>query len=544
MFEGDVTSLDATELLASVAEHHAERTLRDARLLLHAVHFADLNNPDTLPGGRPDQRDGRERAIVVGGAGCPPISEFAAAEFGAMLGISAGAAMAYIGQALALRHRFPRIWAKVHAGEAIAWRACKVATACLELSEEAAAIVDAEVVGVINSVTPIRLGNIIKAAIKEADPEAARAAAEQKARERGVYIGRSDEHGTKSIYILAATGDVIHFNATVDLIAQALKTVGDTNPLRLRRARAIGILANPTQAAALLKAAHHLQSQPTPEDPATTPTADTPAPSGATAHPPAPDASAPSPGAPIQDGNTSDAGEWWMREPDDEADRDEPPPGRTPAWPSDEVLANNATDDGDGELMDAAARRALNATLANLDGINSKSSTQTSGKAVVYVHLTDHALAAGNGVLRVEGVGPLIAEQLTELIGHRPYIVKPVIDLNRRINVNAYEIPHRLREQLKLIHPVEQFPYGNAETTLTTDLDHIRPYKPGGPPGQTSTTNLAPLRRFTHRLKTHGRWKVRRLDDGALEWTTPHQFVFRVDHNGTRRVHPDWSALR
>ena len=45
----------------------------------------------------------------------------------------------------------------------------------------------------------------------------------------------------------------------------------------------------------------------------------------------------------------------------------------------------------------------LNATLANLDGINSKSSTQTSGKAVVYVHLTDHALAAGNGVLRVEG---------------------------------------------------------------------------------------------------------------------------------------------
>jgi len=155
------------------------------------------------------------------------------------------------------------------------------------------------------------------------------------------------------------------------------------------------------------------------------------------------------------------------------------------------------------------------------------------GGTVVYVHLTDQTLATGTGVLRVENLGPLLADQLAELIGHRPYIVKPVIDLNRKISVDAYEIPARIRERIKLTYPVEQFPYGTAHTTNTTDLDHIQPYDLLGPPRQTSTTNLAPLRRFTHRLKTHGRWQVRRLEDGALEWTSPHRFTFRVDHNGT-----------
>ncbi|MDX6239190.1 MAG: hypothetical protein QOG10_4005, partial [Kribbellaceae bacterium] len=35
-------------------------------------------------------------------------------------------------------------------------------------------------------------------------------------------------------------------------------------------------------------------------------------------------------------------------------------------------------------------------------------------------------------------------------------------------------------------------------------------------------------------------WPVRRLDDGAREWVSPHGFKFRVDHTGTHpvRTHP------
>jgi hypothetical protein len=159
------------------------------------------------------------------------------------------------------------------------------------------------------------------------------------------------------------------------------------------------------------------------------------------------------------------------------------------------------------------------------------------GKTEIYVHLTDHTLATGAGVLRVEGLGPLLADQLAELVGHGPYVVKPVIDLNDAVSVDAYEIPDRIRERVKLIHPVEVFPYGTRETNRTMDLDHIQPYDPLGPPGQTSTHNLAPLGRFTHRVKTHARgWNVRRLDHKTIEWNTPNGFTFHVDPTGTRRV--------
>ncbi|WP_255511383.1 MULTISPECIES: hypothetical protein [Kribbella] len=39
-------------------------------------------------------------------------------------------------------------------------------------------------------------------------------------------------------------------------------------------------------------------------------------------------------------------------------------------------------------------------------------------------------------------------------------------------------------------------------------------------------------------MKTHGGWRVRRLADGALEWTTKYGFKFRVDHTGTHPL-PD-----
>ena len=162
------------------------------------------------------------------------------------------------------------------------------------------------------------------------------------------------------------------------------------------------------------------------------------------------------------------------------------------------------------------------------------------GQTEVVVHLTDHTLAYGTGVLRAETIGPLLAAQLTELIGYGPYTVKPVIDLNDdAVSVDAYEIPTRIRERVRLMYPVELFPYGTRETTSTIDLDHIEPYDPHGPTGQTSTANLAPLGRFGHRVKTHARgWSVRRIDDRTLEWRTPHGFIFHVDPDGTHRVDP------
>ncbi|TCO33491.1 uncharacterized protein DUF222 [Kribbella steppae] len=579
MFDGDLASLSTTDLLESAAEHRAEENRCAARRLEHAQIFADRHHPDLRPA-RPARRscDGRERAIVLGGDGCPEIAEFAIAEFGLVVGISAAAAARYIGQALALRHRFPFTWAKVQSGEATPWRATRIADACLKLSEGAARYVDQRVAGLIDSITPYRLEKIVNAAKAHTDPDRARAEADAKARERGVFVGRTDEHGTKTVYIRAASGAVIRYNASITSIAEALMTLGDTRTLQHRRADAIEIMADPHYMIELLLQAHqHSLRHPTQD---TTPTP-TPTPDHRP-EPPTPPAAAVGPNtgsSRADEGLLSD----WVNAcgepgPDDEADRDAPHPSTSDLpdpldIPFKDVVEpfdpGLRVDRGDGDVsaifdpatgdaaaadagaVDAEAQRALDARLAQIkhdahthpatgaraNGAGGAAWRLRAGKTEIFVHLTDHTLATGTGVLRVEDLGPLLAGQLSELVGHGPYVVKPVIDLNDAVSVDAYEIPNRIRERAKLMYPVELFPYGTRETHPAMDLDHIEPYDPLGPPGQTSTGNLAPLGRFPHRVKTHGRgWNVRRLDRKTLEWRTPHGFTFHVDPTGTHQV--------
>jgi hypothetical protein len=199
------------------------------------------------------------------------------------------------------------------------------------------------------------------------------------------------------------------------------------------------------------------------------------------------------------------------------------------AW---DIGANGTTDTGTGAATGTGSSGAGGASGGSGRGVRVRP-----GQTEIYVHLTDLTLATGSGVLRVESLGPMLAEQLAELVGYGPYTVKPVIDLNDAVSVDAYEIPDRIRERVRLTHPVEVFPFGTQETRGSMDLDHLRPYDPLGPPGQTSTTNLVPLGRYPHRVKTHAQgWDVRRVDFKTLEWSTPHGFRFHVDPTGTHRV--------
>ncbi|MER7250424.1 hypothetical protein [Kribbella sp. NPDC000426] len=632
MFENDLSELSTADLLESAAEHRAMANRADARLLQHAQIYADRFHPSVC-GLRPGRRsaDGRERAVVLGGEGCPEIAEFAIAEFGVMLAISPMVARQLIGEALALRHRFPFTWARVQSDDATPWKARQLATYCAKLSEDAARYVDKRVAPLIDSITPYRLDKIIRAAKTHAAPEQARAEAAEAANERGVFVGRSDDHGNKTIYAKAPAGAVTRFDAKIAAIAEALKTFGDTRHLQHRRADAIDIIADPQFTQELLAQARNhptAPTTPTTTDIATDTATSTPgrhsakarseAASGsrpAAADPQAPGGTRPAvagpqagvgarsaaagsqsgvgarsaaagsgafgpldrtsdaPGVsadPARGGDTvraaspshehREAGDAHLadltadpmaepvelREPplDDGAGPYDPDPPSDPfdSRPSGYIPGPRSEPD-DGVPMDTAAQRALDARLAQIKRDAHANPTSRGGGQVrpgqteVFVHLTDLTLATGTGVLRAEGIGPLLADQLTELVGHAPYTVKPVIDLNDAVSVDAYEIPDRIRERVRLTYPVELFPYGTRETHRTIDLDHIEPYDPYGPPGQTSTRNLAPLSRFGHRVKTHARgWSVRRVDYKTLEWTTPHGFRFEVGPTGTHRL--------
>ncbi|MDT7548490.1 MAG: hypothetical protein QOE84_884, partial [Actinomycetota bacterium] len=253
LFAYDVDELGTAAVLTAAATSRALRERLEVLDLLHALRIADLHHEVATTAGR-----GGERRRVYGGGGCPEIAEFAPVEFGAVMGMSPAAAKAYLDDALGLRHRLPLTFARVLAFDASAWRARKIARACRALPEQAAALVDRRVAAIVNTVTPVRLATIVDAALWEADPAAAQAAAEEHARSRGVWVKRSDDHGTKSIWVRAAAGDVIRFDATIDDIAQALRALGDTDTLDQRRAKAIGIIADPALAHELLEVAHHL----------------------------------------------------------------------------------------------------------------------------------------------------------------------------------------------------------------------------------------------------------------------------------------------
>lgn len=112
--------------------------------------------------------------------------------------------------------------------------------------------------------------------------------------------------------------------------------------------------------------------------------------------------------------------------------------------------------------------------------------------------------------------------------------VRGVIDTAANLRSDRYEIGDRLREQIDERDGCCRFPHCNR--TAHTDLDHIKPYDEGGPPGQTSSRNLARLCRSHHRLKTFGGWTYSMIEPGFYLWRSPHGHTWLVTPSGTQPV--------
>ncbi len=247
MFDIDFTALDANATLATAGSARAVAERAEVVVLQAAAHWADLHGDlDTDPDGR--ALPGMEELIQLGGDGTPKVAEFAPAELGAELSMSPFAARQLIADALDLRHRLPLLWGRVLAGEVKPWIGRKTADATRAVSAEVAAVVDRRVTKWAHSLSWGRLENIIAAASIAADPAAAAATADGAARSQGVWVGQSSDHGIKDIFIRTEAPNAIWFDATIDRIADSLAALGDTDSKDIRRARAVGVLAQPQQA--------------------------------------------------------------------------------------------------------------------------------------------------------------------------------------------------------------------------------------------------------------------------------------------------------
>jgi len=176
------------------------------------------------------------------------------------------------------------------------------------------------------------------------------------------------------------------------------------------------------------------------------------------------------------------------------------------------------------------------AAVAFLDGLDLPPAPRRA--ATVFVHLSQAALAGLPAVARVEDVGPLLLDQLSELLGRRDIALRPVIDLNHSHAVSGYEHPTAVKQRTVLRMIGDAFPHSSTGTARV-DHDHCTPYHDVGPPGQTGDHNDAPLSRKHHRVKTHQPgWRLDQLALGAYRWVSPHGLGRMVTPSGTRRFEP------
>ena len=191
------------------------------------------------------ERSYGDTGVPVAGPGAPLVAEFSVAEFAAALGLSTDAGRGYLGEAVELRYRLPRLWARVTGGDLAAWKARRIARATIALTPQAASFVDGHVAHVAHRIGPFQLDRLIEEAIARHMPEEAERRRRAAADGRRFDVETRDPSlaGTAQVWGELDLADALDLDAAVAAGAEQLKALGcDRLPRRAaggrgRRAR-------------------------------------------------------------------------------------------------------------------------------------------------------------------------------------------------------------------------------------------------------------------------------------------------------------------
>jgi hypothetical protein len=244
------TERTTAAVLARAAEAMANRRAADVALLLAAIEWAETH-PAPVAGhcaGWGEEDLHGEGVIPLAGAGAPLVAEFAPVELAVELGWSTDSTKELMGDGLELKYRLPQLFAHVLAGRVPVHQATYVARHTRDLTEVAAAHADRLV-----SADPARVGKVrAERLVDEArlyhDPDRALDDELQSLAARKVEMLPGSTPLTTDVYMRLDTHDAEAFDAAVSRAAAALRRLGDLDGLDVRRARAVGVLADPQRA--------------------------------------------------------------------------------------------------------------------------------------------------------------------------------------------------------------------------------------------------------------------------------------------------------
>lgn len=250
--EPPVATGDQEVLDAAVAALWARREA-DVALLRAAAEWGERHPATALDCAGWGERDLHGEGVTpLAGPGAPLVAEFAPIELAAALGWSYEATLQLMGDALELKHRLPRTWERFVDHDLPVHLAREAARATRDLDRWTARDADRMLTWDPAHLNPTRIRRLVDEARMYADPDRAAAAEEEALAARKVEVRDGGAPGTTDVAMVLDTVDALAFDARLSEVAEVLAAMGDTATLEVRRAKAVGVLADPHRALGLL----------------------------------------------------------------------------------------------------------------------------------------------------------------------------------------------------------------------------------------------------------------------------------------------------
>ena len=234
---------------AETAERRAGLAKLELALRWCRLHPATLDTGTAVWGdaGLPGFDDYDE---TLGGDGCPAVAAFAPEPFATALGVSTFTGMQVLADALDLAHRLPHTWARVRELAVAPWKARRLAQATHHLPAETAAYVDQQLADRIQCCGMVLIDRTVAQAAARFDPDPLELAEQDAHAGWDVTLHHRTDGTFAGTSHLQATGDTVDLTKFYDLVcdhAHHLARLGDSSPLGVRKAKALGTIAD-TQA--------------------------------------------------------------------------------------------------------------------------------------------------------------------------------------------------------------------------------------------------------------------------------------------------------
>ncbi len=230
-------------VLAVVRKARQAESAAALAVFVGAVEWAAVHE---VPAGEGDAFWVYGNEVPLAGDGVPGVGEYAVAEFAAATGMSTDAGRQFIGDALEVAWRLPKLWEQVQAGTVPVWRARMVAHQTRILTREAAGFVDKHVAAVAGKVGPAQLERLILEAKGRYMPLSLEDQSEDYLPDRRhvtIFDDQVSADGTVAMAAVVDYGDALDIETALQETAAQLKLAGSADTLDGRRAAALGEMA-------------------------------------------------------------------------------------------------------------------------------------------------------------------------------------------------------------------------------------------------------------------------------------------------------------